>query len=331
MTSNNRTTFCLDALYSTTRNITRDVPVIRQYSGNGLQQKLFLSPHPLRKVEGGLRTRGYYKKSLPDKPLITVITVVLNDAANLEGTIKSVIGQTYENIEYIVIDGDSTDNTIEVIAKFQDQIDYWVSEPDNGLFFAMNHALQIATGKWVNFMNSGDNFFNKSVIETVFSEKHEDGVIFGDVSFNYDGKHAVYVGAKPLRYFWKGMQFVHQASFVCTDLMLKYPFDTKYRLIADYNSLYAIYLNGAIFQHVDLAVCSFRAGGLSDNNPRTIAESQKMIFAIHKELRIRLFYYCRYVECCIKYSFAKFVGQSSYALIRRIKKALIDSLPFRSN
>ena len=327
MSTSNGSTFCLNPQYSTTRNVTLDVPVFQQESGCGLQQQ----PHLLRKKEGGLRAKGYYKKSLPGEPLISVITVVLNDAANLEKTLESVIGQSYNNIEYIVIDGGSTDDTVGIISRFQDQIDYWVSEPDNGLFFAMNHGLQIATGKWVNFMNSGDIFFNNNVVEKVFSEKREDGVFYGDVYFSYDGRNAVHVAAKPLRHFWKGMKFVHQACFVTTSLMRKYPFDTKYRLIADYNSLYAIYLSGAVFQHLDLPVCSFRAGGLSDNNPRTIAESQKMIFPVHKGLPVRLFYYCRYVECFMKYNCAKIIGQSGYALMRRLKKALIDSLHFRSN
>ena len=279
-----------------------------------------------RKEEGGLRTQRYFKMSLPYKPLITVITVVFNGEKYLEDTILSVLNQTYNNIEYIIIDGGSTDGTIDIIKKYDGQIDYWVSEKDDGLYYAMNKGLFLAVGDWVNFMNCGDSFFEKDTIDKIFKCKNRNGVIYGDVMFSFDGTNFVYVKAKELIHFWKGMQFVHQASFVSSDLMRKYPFDTSYKLIADYNSLYQIYLSNAEFTYVNLPICNFLAGGISDNNPKTICESKKMIFKIHRNINTKLFYHFRYIECFIKYYIAKYIGQSNYALLRVAKSKLLNLL-----
>lgn len=278
------------------------------------------------RIKGGLRTVGIHKESTADAPLITVVTVVYNNVDSLEKTILSIINQSYKNVEYIIIDGGSTDGTVDLIRKYDDRIDYWISEPDKGLFYAMNKGLFLAKGVWINFMNSGDSFCNTSTIEEVFSQKYKDGIIYGDVLYCFDGNNEVYVKAKSLKYFWKGMPFVHQTTFVTTDLMKEFPFDTKYKLIADYSSLYRIYLSGADFHYINLPLCNYLAGGLSDNNPKTIIECTKMLFPIHQDLNIRTFYYYRYVECIIKYNFAKCIGQSNYAFIRRLKSKLIGVL-----
>ena len=232
------------------------------------------------------------------QPEITIVTVVFNGIKTIEKTILSVINQDYEKLEYIIIDGGSTDGTIDIIKKYADKIDYWISEPDKGLYFAMNKGLNLAEGKWINFMNSGDSFYTTTIVSEVFSTNYRSGVIYGDVMFSFDGRNSVYVKAQPLENFWKGMQFVHQAAFVSTILMKEFPFDTKYKFIADYNSLYKIFLKGENFQYIELPICNFLAGGLSDNNPRSILECQKLIFGVHKGINVRLFYYYRYTDIC---------------------------------
>lgn len=278
--------------------------------------------------KGELRPLCLKSQSTIESPLISIVTVVFNNVNSLEKTILSVINQSYNNIEYIIIDGGSTDGTIDIIKKYDDKIDYWISEPDKGLYYAMNKGLHLATGKWINFMNSGDSFFQNTTIEEIFSHQYKDGVIYGDVLFSFDGSNNVYVEAKPLKKFWKGMQFVHQATFVSTEIMKKFPFDTKYKLIADYNSLYQIFLSNINFHYINLPVCKFLAGGLSDNSPKTIIECQKMIFPIHRDLHIKFYYYFKYVDCLIKYNFAKSIGQSNYAFIRRIKRKMLDTFAY---
>ena len=256
--------------------------------------------------------------------LITIVTVTYNCVQDIEETILSVINQTYKDIEYIIIDGGSTDGTVDVIKKYSNRINLWKSEPDAGLYFAMNKGLELASGQWINFMNSGDTFYSQTTIEQVFSNTYQKGVIYGDVMFSFDRTNEVLVKASDLKYFWKGMQFVHQAAFVSTDLMKEHPFDTQYNLIADYNSLYKMFLSGANFQYLGFTICNFLAGGLSDNNPKSIIECQHMIFPLHRNFSIRLYYYYRYIECTIKYNFAKRIGQSNYAIIRRMKMKCLN-------
>ncbi|HET7834030.1 MAG TPA: glycosyltransferase family 2 protein [Gallionella sp.] len=120
------------------------------------------------KLEGGKRILfGNLKRLLPNKPLLTVITVVFNGAATLEQTICSVIEQTYANIEYIVIDGGSTDATLDIIRKYGDKIDYWVSEKDAGIYDAMNKGIALATGDYIGMLNSDDFFSNPEVLEKI--------------------------------------------------------------------------------------------------------------------------------------------------------------------
>jgi glycosyltransferase involved in cell wall biosynthesis len=100
---------------------------------------------------GGLRANGITKRSQENMPLIAVITVVRNGEKTLEQTILSAINQTYTNVEYIVVDGASTDGTLDIIRKYDDRIGYWVSEPDEGIYDAMNKGIDLATGEWINF------------------------------------------------------------------------------------------------------------------------------------------------------------------------------------
>lgn len=109
-----------------------------------------------RKLEGGLSRQGKQKISLPDQPLLSVITVVFNNAKTLEGGILSVLDQTYQNVEYIIIDGGSTDGSLDIINRYENKIDYWVSEPDRGIYHAMNKGIGLAHGDWIHLLNSDD-------------------------------------------------------------------------------------------------------------------------------------------------------------------------------
>ncbi|NBD33152.1 MAG: glycosyltransferase [Cyanobacteria bacterium] len=115
------------------------------------------------------------RESLKVKPLISIITVVKNGEANLEKTIQSVIRQTYENVEYIIVDGASKDRTIDIIRKYEGHIDYWVSEPDKGISDAFNKGIILSSGTWINFLNAGDCFLTPNVLQQVslyFDQKH---------------------------------------------------------------------------------------------------------------------------------------------------------------
>ena len=134
---------------------------------------------------GGLRTKGITKTSTPEKPLITVVTVVYNGAATLEQTIQSVVNQTYDNVEYIIIDGASTDGTLDIIKKYEDRIDYWQSEPDKGIYDAMNKGLDLATGDFLIFLGADDLIFAPTTFQNIaMSLIDRDKNYYGDVYLN---------------------------------------------------------------------------------------------------------------------------------------------------
>lgn len=158
---------CIDEKYSTTKLVTKEKPSIENGVEDKFETVLFLPEGENRKGEGGLRTKGYFKKSYEGKPLVSIVTVVFNGEKYLEETIKSVIDQDYEGIEYIVIDGGSTDNTVNIIQKYEQHIDYWASEPDNGIYDAMNKGINIAKGNGLLFLNAGDCFRGRVISDKI--------------------------------------------------------------------------------------------------------------------------------------------------------------------
>jgi hypothetical protein len=161
-------------------------------------------------------------------PLITVITVVYNGAKYLEDTIKSVINQTYPNVEYIIIDGGSTDGTIDIIKNYEDYIDYWISEPDKGIYDAMNKGIKVASGHGILFLNSGDKLltnrcFNNIKIPGFLYCKYE--IKLGKVRINRTIK-------KP-KFYKISLPVPHQA--IIFDARKKLLYDTSYKLAADYD------------------------------------------------------------------------------------------------
>jgi len=119
--------------------------------------------------EGGLRVTGIHKTSPPDKPLVSVITVVFNGAATLEHALRSVAQQTYGNVEHIIIDGGSTDATLDILRQYDGSIDYWVSEKDAGIYDAMNKGIALARGDFIGMLNADDFFAHPSALETIVS------------------------------------------------------------------------------------------------------------------------------------------------------------------
>ena len=127
-------------------------------------------PHPQRQGVGGLRTQGLYKQSLADLPLISVVTVVFNGEAYLEQTIQSIINSAYPNVEYIVVDGGSRDNSLAIIQKYDQYIDYWVSEPDRGIYDGMNKGTVLASGDYTLHINADDLLFDSQCLASVVRE-----------------------------------------------------------------------------------------------------------------------------------------------------------------
>ncbi len=158
-------------LYSTQKNITSNAPEFNE--ANPVVGRYFQYPDQAetRIDEGGLRIKGKFKRSLPHMPLVTIITVCLNSRKTIEQCMKSVFEQTYSNIEYIIIDACSTDGTLDIIKKYQDSVDYFLSETDRGLYHAMNKGLELASGDYILILNS-DDWYEKRCVEILIQAKH---------------------------------------------------------------------------------------------------------------------------------------------------------------
>lgn len=191
-------------------------------------------------------------------PLISVVTVSYNAVSTIEQTILSVVNQTYPRLEYIIIDGGSTDGTVEVIKKYADRIAYWVSEPDKGIYDAMNKGIAVATGEWINFMNCGDGFYSVSVLSDVFKDKSckENDVIYGNTCIME--RWGMYE-ERPRELFFmnKYIPFCHQSAFVKTYLMQKCLFDIRYSICADYQFFYTLWKEERLFSYCPLTISNY--------------------------------------------------------------------------
>lgn len=175
---------------------------------------------------------------------VSVVTVCYNAVEVIEKTILSVVNQTYNNLEYIIIDGMSTDGTVDIIKKYEDRITYWISEPDRGIYDAMNKGIKAATGMWINFMNAGDTFTANDILEKLYHVKLSSDirVLYGDNIRQYNtGKRGYHKGhsIKKIKYRLVGC---HQSIFVSLINKDDLYFETKYEICADYNQIYNIYL-----------------------------------------------------------------------------------------
>lgn len=200
------------------------------------------------------------------KPKISIITVVYNDKRGLERTIKNVIGLSYKEIEFIVIDGASTDGTKDIIRDYNKYISISVSEKDNGIYDAMNKGVNFSNSDYCIFMNAGDEFSAPDILENIFvSPQLNANVIYGDRHYIRPSGTSRLDKAQEKDYIRKGMAFCHQAVFVKTHLMKSYLFNLNYRYAADYDLFCRLYINGESFSYVEIPICRFYAGGASES------------------------------------------------------------------
>ena len=206
---------------------------------------------------------------------LSIITVNYNDASGLERTIKSVISQTFRDYEYIVIDGGSKDESVDVIKKYEDHIDYWVSEPDGGIYPGMNKGLRQAKGDYINFMNGGDCFHDSYVLEKIFKLDTKADIITGThigsphPNVGKDGVtlYSLYTGAVD-----------HQASFIKREVALRHPYDEKYRIVSDWKFfIEAIVLDNCSFFYTDTIVVDVDMTGVSNTHHKLNSKEREMV------------------------------------------------------
>lgn len=204
-----------------------------------------------------------------EHPKISVVTVVFNDHLHIEQTLCSVLNQTYDNIEYIVIDGGSTDGTVQIIKKYANKLAYWVSEPDKGIYDAMNKAIDMCTGDWVVFINSWDAFHDNDVLTNVFSRyiSEDVDVIYGDVCM-VTGYGRLIKRFDKLDESIMAFNLCHQSTFTRTSLLKKYKYDTTYRIAADMDFFNKVkIIENAKFLYIPIVMANYECGnGTSANS-----------------------------------------------------------------
>lgn len=229
---------------------------------------------------------------------LSIITVNYNDADGLERTINSVISQSFKDFEFIVIDGGSTDASVDIIKKYEDKIDYWVSERDGGIYPGMNKGLRQAKGEYVNFMNGGDCYHSPDVLDEIFSLNSDADIITGTHSENgirNVGKNGITMLDL---YKWA---IDHQASFIRRELALRHPYDEKYRIVSDWKFfIEALIFDNCTFFYTNTVVVDVDMDGISNTNfeldkqeredvlneffPKRVLKDYQLLASFHPEM-----------------------------------------------
>ncbi len=193
---------------------------------------------------------------------ISIITINYNNFVGLENTILSVLNLNYPNIEFIIIDGGSTDQSVEIIKKYKDKISYWVSEKDNGVFDAMNKGIKIASGNWAIFMNSGDTFVNNEVLSQICWEENRNiALLYGNRIV--DGKIMTY--PFPIKSLEFGMIMAcHQSMFFNKSILKEtLYYNIRHKLYCEYDLVSRIYKKGLKLKYLDITIANYISGGIS--------------------------------------------------------------------
>ncbi|PWA04885.1 glycosyltransferase family 2 protein [Flavobacterium psychrotolerans] len=201
-------------------------------------------------------------------PLISIITVVYNGSKTLDQTIQSVINQSYKNIEYIIIDGGSTDGTIDIIKKYEKHISHWISEADKGLYDAMNKGIALAKGELIGMINS-DDWYELDAVEIVVDAylKNPDKRLFHGDRYDIDneGNRRKYKFNKSkFKFIYFSMTYNHPSMFIHKNIYNIYKYNIELKSISDYEFVLKVFLkNSDFFYYIPLTYVNYRLDGIS--------------------------------------------------------------------
>ena len=237
-------------------------------------------------------------------PKFSIITVTYNAGKVLEDTILSVISQTYRNVEYIIVDGGSKDNTLEIIGKYSKHINKMVSEPDKGLYDAMNKGIRMATGDYLCFLNAGDKFHEKETLQQIaetLKDKDLPDVIYGETAIVDETGKFLHMRrlSTPERLNWKsfkqGMLVCHQAFLAKRELALKYPYDMQYRFSADFDWCIRIMKEAKCLHNTRLTLIDYLNEGMTTRNHKASLKERFRIMAKHYGWVSTILHHCWFV------------------------------------
>lgn len=252
-----------------------------------------------------------------ETPLISIITVSFNSASTIRDTIDSVLAQSYKNLEYIIIDGHSKDGTIDIVKSYGKKISQCISEPDLGIYDAINKGIKMSSGDVIGILNSDDSFFNEYVVENIAKAFEEDltETVIGDVQFFHPAR-----SSRILRYYssknWNPGKFkygympAHPSFYARRDLFEKFGmYKTGYRIAADYELMIRfLYVNKVKYSYLEMPFVNMRAGGVSNRSIHSRYLLNKEILRACKENGINT----NYLNIYSKYfnKFFEYVGNN---------------------
>lgn len=208
---------------------------------------------------------------------LSIITINYNNRDGLSRTMASVREQTFADYEWIVIDGGSTDGSRDLIEENKDLFAYWCSEPDQGIYDAINKGIRHASGQYISCMNSGDSYFSSDTLSSVFASPLTADIVYGDWFKVYPDRRVHCRMPFPLDFsIFYYHNICHQAMFVRTAALQEKGFDLTYSVCADYARWMEMFFAGATFQRVDVIICSYDMTGVSSRAGSGWEESQRI-------------------------------------------------------
>lgn len=257
-------------------------------------------------------------------PLVSIITVCFNAEKTIRMTMDSVLAQTYPFWEYILIDGGSSDRTLSIVEELRPLFEskgvrlVLVSEPDKGIYDAMNKGLSYSQGDWINFMNAGDRFADAQVLEDLCKEDIQsvEQVIYGDTILHLQFGDVTML-PKPIDYMRKKMAFCHQSALVAGDLMRRERFDLSYRLAADYAFFYRYYQQGGRFRYIHRTIAWYESEeGASSKNRLQVNREYARIQGKANRLSWKLWFVFKVLRVRVKDGLQKCLPQAYVQKIR---------------
>ena len=230
-------------------------------------------------------------------PTLSIITINYNNRDGLQKTIDSVVAQSFRDFEWIVIDGGSTDGSRELIEQYAGHFSYWVSEPDRGVYHAMNKGIAKAQGDYMSFLNSGDIYADEDVLRNVFGYPLSQDLVFGDWCLQYSDHRVIVKEPEALSLhrllFWS---ICHQAMFIKSGLLKQKGYDESYRVISDWKRWLEAVGGGCSVLHIPELICVFDCSGMSFTNDQALEQERKRLFGedLAQFKAVRGFYGNRY-------------------------------------
>lgn len=209
---------------------------------------------------------------------LSIITINFNNRDGLRKTIESVVNQTWRDFEYIIIDGGSTDGSVEVIKEYADRIDYWVSEPDKGIYHAMNKGIDHAKGEYCLFMNSGDCIYQSTTLEEVYPQLDGTDIICGttitDQGVTWDAPALI-----NFRYLYE-TTVNHQSTFIHSKVMKRHKYDTSYKIVSDWKFLLeCLIIQNGSYKAIKSSIALYDTSGISSINANHLVKERLEILS----------------------------------------------------